>query len=131
LGGCCDALTVGTARRGLHTAPLPLAFPLAEGFHYPHPASLRPLAPKVAIERGPMAEVRGQQAPPTASLVDIENASDYPPEVLGLSSRAAKPPLGLEQQETEDIPWRIAHLCGIVTPGTPRQDSLPRVWVVR
>ena len=45
------------------------------------------------------------------------------------ASGATGAPLGFGEQGFEDLPLRITHICGIVTFGAHRQDSLPWLCV--
>src|SRR5215217_8668921 len=123
-----DTATTEIYTLSLHDAlpifsSLALPFPLAQRLHHTLPDPRQPPAAKVAIDRMSIADIRGHHAPLASRLVDIENAIDDTAEVHGLSPWSPRAPLGWRQQELENLPLCVAHICGIVTCGAHSRPS--------
>jgi hypothetical protein len=76
-----------------------------------------------------IAKILGHHPPLAPGLVHIENTLEHAAEFQGFPSRSTRAPFGLRQQELENIPLLITYICGIVTGGAHRLNSLPQSCV--
>lgn len=89
-----DTLASRTARGRFGQPSLALAFPLVPRLHHPCPDPIATPASEGAIDRMPIADIRGHHAPLAPRLVDIENAIDDAAEVDGFPPCSPRTPLG-------------------------------------